>query len=171
MSTFWLKAFELILSLSLLVFIHELGHYMWARIFGVKVEKFYLFFNPWATLFAWHPKSKKVSVLRTDKGSLYESKGEDVKEETNNAKATWRDTEYGIGWLPLGGYCAIAGMIDETQGADKLSAEPQPWEFRSQAAVETLAHHGRWCAQQLPAGHRDLRWYGLVLGRTISAIR
>ena len=75
MSTFWLKAFELILSLSLLVFIHEFGHYMWARIFGVKVEKFYLFFNPWVTLMAWLPKTKKVSVLRTSKGAVYESEG------------------------------------------------------------------------------------------------
>ncbi len=144
MSTFWLKAFELILSLSLLVFIHELGHYMWARIFGVKVEKFYLFFNPWITLFAWCPKTKIISVLRTSKGSVYETKPTEAEGETSttevkgNEKATWRDTEYGLGWLPLGGYCAIAGMIDETQGAEKLAAEPQPWEFRTQATWKRL---------------------------------
>ncbi|MDO4511978.1 MAG: site-2 protease family protein, partial [Bacteroidales bacterium] len=137
MSTFWLKAFELILSLGLLVLIHEFGHYMFARIFGIKVEKFYLFFNPWVTLAAWHPKSKKVSVLRTDKGSAYQSQGVEVEEKPGE-KATWRDTEYGIGWVPLGGYCAIAGMIDETQGADKLAAEPQPWEFRSKPAWQRL---------------------------------
>ena len=101
MSTFWLKAFELILSLSLLVFIHEFGHYMWARIFGVKVEKFYLFFNPWVTLMAWLPKTKKVSVLRTSKGAVYESKGVETEKESSSKKATWRDTEYGLGWLPL----------------------------------------------------------------------
>ena len=138
MSTFWLKAFELILSLSLLVFIHEFGHYMWARIFGVKVEKFYLFFNPWVTLMAWLPKTKKVSVLRTSKGAVYESKSVETEKESSSKKATWRDTEYGLGWLPLGGYCAIAGMIDETQGADKLSSEPQPWEFRTQATWKRL---------------------------------
>lgn len=138
MSTFWLKAFELILSLSLLVFIHEFGHYMWARIFGVKVEKFYLFFNPWVTLMAWLPKTKKVSVLRTSKGAVYESEGVETEKESSSKKATWRDTEYGLGWLPLGGYCAIAGMIDETQGADKLSSEPQPWEFRTQATWKRL---------------------------------
>lgn len=138
MSTFWLKAFELILSLSLLVFIHELGHYMWARIFGVKVEKFYLFFNPWVTLFAWLPSANKVSVLRTDKGAAYESKGIECEKNNTAKKSTWRDTEYGIGWVPLGGYCAIAGMIDETQSADKLAAEPQPWEFRSQATWKRL---------------------------------
>lgn len=70
MSTFWLKAFELILSLSLLVFIHEFGHYMWARIFGVKVEKFYLFFNPWVTLMAWLPKTKKVSCFAPAKAQF-----------------------------------------------------------------------------------------------------
>ena len=90
MSTFWLKAFELILSLGLLVLIHEFGHYMFARIFGIKVEKFYLFFNPWVTLLAWHPKSKKVSVLRTVKGAAYSSKGIDVPED-DNAKASWKE--------------------------------------------------------------------------------
>lgn len=97
------KAFELLLSLSLLVFIHELGHFMWARIFHVKVEKFYLFFDtPNFALLRWKPKGS--------------------------------DTEYGIGWIPLGGYCAISGMVDETHDAKDLSAEMQPWEFRAKGA-------------------------------------
>lgn len=137
MSTFWLKAFELILSLGLLVLIHEFGHYMFARIFGIKVEKFYLFFNPWVTLLAWHPKSKKVSVLRTVKGAAYSSKGIDVPED-DNAKASWKDTEYGIGWCPLGGYCKIAGMIDESMDKEQMAQPEKPWEFRSKPAWQRL---------------------------------
>ena len=70
------------LSLAILVFVHEFGHYIFSRIFGVKVEKFYLFFNPWFTLFKYKPKKKPVA-------------------EGEEEKVTWRDTEYGIGWLPL----------------------------------------------------------------------
>jgi regulator of sigma E protease len=119
MSTFWLKTFELIFSLGLLVFIHELGHYAFSRIFGVRVDKFYLFFNPWFTLYKYKPKPKPVK-------------------EGETPKASWRDTEYGIGWLPLGGYCAISGMIDESMNTEQMKQPAQPWEFRSKPAWQRL---------------------------------
>lgn len=96
--------FQLLLSLSILVITHELGHFLFAKLFGIRVNKFYLFFDPWFSLF----KFKRG------------------------------DTEYGIGWLPLGGYCQIAGMIDETQDSGDLASEPQPWEFRSKPAWQRL---------------------------------
>ena len=82
METFLVKALQLILSLSILVLVHEFGHFIFARIFKVRVEKFYLFFDPWFSIFKFKPKNS--------------------------------DTEYGVGWLPLGGYCKISGMIDES---------------------------------------------------------
>lgn len=99
------KALQVILALSLLIIIHEAGHFFWARLFGIKVEKFFLFFDIGG-----------VKLLSFKKG----------------------DTEYGIGWLPLGGYCKIAGMIDESMDKDFLSHDPQPWEFRSKPAWQRL---------------------------------
>jgi len=121
METFLIKAFQLITALAFLVIIHEFGHYIFARIFGIKVEKFYMFFNPWFSLFKWKPKKKKVS---------YDRHGNEVM--------TWRDTEYGIGWLPLGGYCKIAGMIDESMDTEQMKQEPKSWEFRSKPAYQRL---------------------------------
>jgi len=97
-------ASQLILSLSILVVLHEWGHFFPARLFGTRVEKFYLFFNPWFSLF-----KKKIG-----------------------------ETEYGIGWLPLGGYVKIAGMMDESFDKDQLAEEPQPWEFRSKPTWQRL---------------------------------
>lgn len=122
MEVFLIKAAQLILALALLVFIHELGHYIFARIFGIRVDKFYMFFNPWFKIASWKPKPKDP----------------DADPNADGYKPTWRDTEYGLGWLPLGGYCSIAGMIDETQGADKLASEPKSWEFRSKPAWQRL---------------------------------
>lgn len=100
-----IKTLQVILSLSLLVLVHELGHFMWARIFHIRVDKFYIFFDI-------------------------------------GGKALWKhkfgDTEYGIGWLPLGGYCKIAGMVDESMDMESLKKEPQPWEFRSHPAWQRL---------------------------------
>lgn len=93
-------------ALSLMVIIHEFGHFIAARMFGVRVEKFYLFFNPGFTLFKY--KSKKSG------------------------------TEYGIGWLPLGGYVKVSGMVDESLDLEQLKKEPQPWEFRSKPAWQRL---------------------------------
>lgn len=106
METFLIKALQLILSLSILVVIHEFGHFLFARIFKIRVEKFYLFFNPWFSLFKYKPKNS--------------------------------DTEYGIGWLPLGGYVKISGMIDESMDKEQMAQPAQPWEFRSKPAWQRL---------------------------------
>ncbi|MDR0332253.1 MAG: RIP metalloprotease RseP [Dysgonamonadaceae bacterium] len=106
MNEFLIKALQLILSLSILVVIHELGHFLFARLFKIKVEKFYLFFDPWFALFRYKPKNS--------------------------------DTEYGLGWLPLGGYVKIAGMIDESMDKEQMAQPPQPWEFRSKPAWQRL---------------------------------
>ncbi len=95
---------QLILALSILILLHEGGHFLAARLFKIRVEKFYLFFDPWFSLFKFR-------------------KG---------------DTEYGIGWLPLGGYVKIAGMIDESMDKEQMKQEPQPWEFRSKPAWQRL---------------------------------
>lgn len=121
MEAFLIKAAQLVVALAFLVIIHEFGHYIIARAFGIKVEKFYLFFNPWFSLAKWKPKKTKVK---------YDKNG--------NEKASWRDTEYGIGWLPLGGYVKIAGMIDESMDKEQLAKPAQPWEFRSKEAYKRL---------------------------------
>ncbi len=114
-ATFWLKALQLILALSLLVVVHEFGHYSFSRIFGVWVEKFYMFFNPWFSIAKWKPSAK-------------------VDSDGNEVKSSWRATEYGIGWLPLGGYCKIAGMIDESMDKEQMKEPAKPYEFRSKPA-------------------------------------
>ena len=114
-STFWIKAAQLIAAFALLVIVHEFGHYIFARMFGIKVEKFYLFFNPWFSLFKWKPKKKG-----------------------NSERPSWRDTEYGIGWLPLGGYCKIAGMIDESMDKEQMAQPVKSWEFRAKPAWQRL---------------------------------
>ena len=99
-----LKAAQLLLSLSILVILHEFGHYITAKWFKCRVEKFYLFFDPWFSIF-----KKKVG-----------------------------ETEYGIGWLPLGGYVKISGMVDESMDKEQMKLPPQPWEFRSKPAWQRL---------------------------------
>ena len=106
METFLVKALQLILSLSILVLVHEFGHFIFARIFKVRVEKFYLFFDPWFSIFKFKPKNS--------------------------------DTEYGVGWLPLGGYCKISGMIDESMDKEAMAQPPKPYEFRSKSAGQRL---------------------------------
>lgn len=99
-----IKIVQVLMSLSLLVAIHEFGHYIVARIFKIRVEKFYIFFDPWFSLFKW-------------------KRGE---------------TEYGIGWVPLGGYVKIAGMIDESMDLEQMKAPVQPYEFRAKPAWQRL---------------------------------
>lgn len=99
-----IKALQFILSFSILVILHELGHFLPARWFKCRVEKFYLFFNPWFSLF-----KKKIG-----------------------------ETEYGLGWIPFGGYVKISGMIDESMDKEQLKLPPQPWEFRSKPAWQRL---------------------------------
>jgi regulator of sigma E protease len=111
-----------IFCLSLLVFVHELGHYLFARLFQTRVEKFYLFFNPGLSLLRMKKIEGKFQF------SFLSSKS---PEEWAKYPET---TEWGIGWLPLGGYCSIAGMVDETKSAKDLASEPQPYEFRSKPA-------------------------------------
>lgn len=123
METFLIKALQLIVALAFLVTIHEFGHYIVARMFGIKVEKFYLFFNPWFSLFKWKPKPSKTVKL----------------DRHGNPRSSWRDTEYGIGWLPLGGYVKIAGMIDESMDKEQMKQPVQPWEFRARPAYQRLA--------------------------------
>ena len=121
-----IQAIQLILALSFLVLIHELGHFTFAKIFHVRVEKFYMFFNPW------------ISLVRC---KYLEGKWH-VKFFAKNEDEEWSkypdNTEWGIGWLPFGGYCAIAGMVDETHSTEDLAAEPQEWEFRSKPAWQRL---------------------------------
>lgn len=121
-----IQAIQLILALSFLVLIHELGHFTFARIFKVRVEKFYMFFNPW------------ISLVRFKK---FDGRWH-VKFFAKNADEEWNqhpdNTEWGIGWLPFGGYCAIGGMVDETHKSEDLAPEPQPWEFRSKPAWQRM---------------------------------
>ncbi len=99
-----IKAAQLILSLSILVIIHEFGHFIFSKAFKCRVEKFYLFFDPWFSLFKFQ-------------------RGE---------------TEYGVGWLPLGGYVKISGMIDESMDKEQMKLPPEPWEFRSKPSWQRL---------------------------------
>ena len=99
-----IQILQLLLSLSILVVVHEFGHFAAAKIFKTRVEKFYLFFNPWFSIF----------------------------------KFNFRGTEYGMGWLPLGGYVKISGMIDESMDKEAMKLPPKPWEFRSKPAWQRL---------------------------------
>ena len=112
-----MKTLQVILALGILVLIHEFGHFFFAKIFGIKVDKFYLFFDAWGV-------------------KLFSTKSKWFLKICPKA-AEW-ETEYGIGWLPLGGYCKICGMIDESMDTEQLKSEPQPWEFRTKPAWQRL---------------------------------
>ena len=139
-ASFWMKTLQLIMSLSLLVFVHELGHYFFARLFRIRVDKFYLFFNPKFSILRWDPKNHIFNFFKRNPGEEEEEElRKAADEDSDRAKKTsWRDTVYGLGWLPLGGYCSISGMVDETTNASQLSAEPKSWEFRSKPAWQRL---------------------------------
>jgi regulator of sigma E protease len=121
-----IKAAQLILSLAFLVTIHELGHFLPARLFKTKVERFYLFFNPWFSLLRF----KKVHG--NNKFSWFSKKPPQDWEQDD------KTTEWGIGWLPLGGYVKIAGMVDESMDKDQLAQEPKPYEFRTKKVWQRL---------------------------------
>ena len=111
MEVFLIRLLQFMLAIGLLVLLHEGGHFFFAKLFGVRVEKFYLFFDPsvwkWdGSLFKWKPKNS--------------------------------DTQYGVGWVPLGGYCKIAGMIDESFDTEQMKQPEQPWEFRTKPAWQRL---------------------------------
>lgn len=106
MEIFLIRLLQFMLAISILVLLHEGGHFFFAKLFGVRVEKFYLFFDPWFHLFEFKPRNS--------------------------------DTTYGIGWLPLGGYCKISGMIDESFDTEQMKKPVQPWEFRAKPAWQRL---------------------------------
>lgn len=138
-----IKAAQLVVALVILVTIHEFGHYIFARIFGVKVNRFYLFFNPWFSLLRYNPMKGTLEVLAsneadgTPKAALTLKVGK-AHSPRPDGRSSWRDTIYGLGWVPLGGYCDIAGMVDETKSASQLASEPQKWELRSKPAWQRL---------------------------------
>lgn len=140
MDTFLIKATQLILAFAILVIIHEFGHFLFARIFKVRVEKFYMFFNPWTELFKWKPGKYIGGFGKTKKLKSASSDNEDNTEEEDDKKkkSFWGDTEYGIGWLPLGGYCKIAGMIDESMDTEQMKQPAKDWEFRAKPAWQRL---------------------------------
>ena len=223
MDTFLIKATQLILALAILVIIHEFGHFLFARIFGVRVNKFYVFFNPVTSLFKWRPgkyfaigkkkrhfnpelDEKEAEVIKVENelcarentlreqaqplekrlsqlkralflNNLFPGRRKEIESEmadvtrqlqplrdelsaiaakAYNARSEfeekyyydggksgkkrrfWKDTEYGLGWVPLGGYCQIAGMIDESMDTEAMKRPAQNWEFRSKPAWQRL---------------------------------
>ena len=139
METFLFKALQLIVALIILVTVHEFGHYLFARIFGIKVNRFYLFFNPKFSILKYNPRTGKLLLFSKDDSSAWRTftVGKEHPADAD-AKPSWRDTIYGLGWLPLGGYCDIAGMVDETKSSADLAAKAQPWEFRSKGPIKRL---------------------------------
>lgn len=112
-----IKTLQVILALAILILVHEAGHFFFAKLFGIRVDKFFLFFDA---------GERKLLSTKTGWFSRLFPKAKE-----------W-ETEYGIGWLPLGGYCKISGMIDESMDTEHLKTEPQPWEFRSKPAWQRL---------------------------------
>ena len=112
-----IKTLQVILALGILILIHEFGHFFFAKIFGIRVDKFYLFFD-----------AGGFKLFSTKSGWFVKL----------CPKAAEWETEYGIGWLPFGGYCKISGMIDESMDTEQLQGEPQPWEFRTKPAWQRL---------------------------------
>ena len=151
-----IRIIQLVLSLSLLVLVHEFGHFIAAVIFKTRVEKFYMFFNPNFSIF----RCKKVhgkwrfaffSKNVPDKYIVHEHRDPITNKKTQTYEAIdlstlpeddWRTdeehTEFGIGWIPLGGYCKIAGMIDESMDIEQMKQPAKPWEFRSKPAWQRL---------------------------------
>ena len=127
MSPFLIRTLEFILAITILVALHEGGHFFFSKLFGVRVNKFYVFFDYkfklFSTKFGWWRKLRGLPPAKKKEDGTYEYEG----------------TEYGIGWIPLGGYCQIEGMIDETQhDVEKLKEPAQPWEFRSKPTWQRL---------------------------------
>ena len=138
MDIFLIRLFQFILAISLLVLLHECGHFFFAKLFKVRVSRFYLFFNPkFHIVSTYDTWVRRLLKLKPEVVPVKEE--EEVDEKGEVQKRTVKEyvgTEYGLGWLPLGGYCAIDGMIDETN--QKLSAEAHPWEFRTKPVWQRL---------------------------------
>lgn len=155
MSTFWIKFIQLVLSLTILVVFHEFGHFLFSRLFGVMVEKFYAFFNPRFSLFRIKRVNGKLRVkffspnvpesYEEEKHYNYEGKEEITYKPIDLdslPEDDWRrspeNTEFGVGWVPFGGYCKIAGMIDESMDIAAMKQEPKQWEFRTKPSWQRL---------------------------------
>ncbi|WP_066438897.1 RIP metalloprotease RseP [Chryseobacterium sp. CCH4-E10] len=144
-----IKLFQFILSISILVLLHELGHFLPAKWFKTRAEKFFLFFDPWFSIFSmkkingkWEYKFLSKNLPDTE---IIEVNGEKKEIPVDLSKLPdndWRkhpeQTKYGIGWLPFGGYVKIAGMVDESMDIEQLKKPAQPWEFRSKPAWQRL---------------------------------
>jgi regulator of sigma E protease len=152
------KILQFILSISILVIVHEFGHFFFARLFKMRVDKFYLFANPYGSIvrfkkingkwtIKWFARNNKSMRKKLDENGneVLDKKGrpeveliplEDMSD--NNWNKYPETTEWGIGWLPIGGYCKINGMIDESMEFEKIKQEPQPYEFRSKPAWQRL---------------------------------
>ncbi len=149
---FLIRASQLIFSLTILVFFHELGHFFFSKLFKVRVEKFYLFFNPSFSLlkakkingkwklkfFSKNTQSLSSPVIDYQGNHAKDNEGNYLYKTTPTSEledSDWRkypeNTEWGIGWLPLGGYCKIAGMIDESMDKGQMASPAQPWEYRA----------------------------------------
>ncbi len=113
-----IKILQVILALSILIIIHEFGHFIFSKAFGARVEKFYLFFD-----------TQNFRIFSTKHNKFIQK---------HFPRLANSETDYGIGWIPLGGYCKISGMIDESMDTDQLKSEPQPWEFRTKKAWQRL---------------------------------
>ncbi len=154
--TILIKIIQLILALSILVIIHEFGHFIASRIFGVRVEKFYMFFDWKFSIFRakkvngrWRFKffcknepekyitHERIDPVTNKKEYTYEKIDLNTLPEDDWRRAE-DATEFGLGWVPLGGYCKIAGMIDESMDQAQMAQEPQPWEFRTKPAWQRL---------------------------------
>ncbi|MCK7532999.1 MAG: site-2 protease family protein [Marinilabiliales bacterium] len=129
------KAGQFLLAISILVVLHEFGHFIFAKIFKTRVEKFYLFFNPWFSIF----------------------------------KKKFGETEYGIGWLPLGGYVKISGMIDESMDKEQMKLPAQPYEFRSKPSWQRLVNNVGRCIGEFCSCIIYLFSSFIYLGRAVFA--
>jgi len=132
------KIVQVIFALSLLVLIHEFGHFLFAKLFKTRVTRFYLFFNPQISLVKCKKINGKLKFKFFSKNLPDYDENKKLIDINTLPEDDWRrypeNTEYGIGWVPLGGYCAISGMIDESMDVEAMKLPPQPWEFRTKPA-------------------------------------
>ena len=148
----WIKAAQLFLSLAILVTLHELGHFIPAKLFKTRIEKFYLFFNPWFSLFRYKRiKGKKKYAWFT-------------KESPESWKEDESTTEWGLGWLPLGGYVKIAGMIDESMDKEQLEKPAEPWEVSFKTSLATIDYYDWRCDSESIIGFLYLHYGDFCLG-------
>lgn len=136
MESILIKGLQVILALGLLVFIHELGHYFFARVFGIRADRFYLFFNYKLSIVRYDPLTKKWSFFCKNTNEEQDlERVRKVKERyAETGRSSWRDTVYGIGWIPLGGYVSIGGMIDESMDKKQMAEPVHPTDFRARPA-------------------------------------